>query len=336
MRRPSRSPRLVSVCLAGTTAKSVSDNKRRIDLLAEVIETITTHVAWHPIDAVIFPGGLFRLDTPIGRKPFEERAKAIASRPFSSAVIKAASALDEQMKGALVVFGMFAESRGAKERDDQACVAVNSKGVVGLSRKIFPVDSDTDGRTYLVQSVADFSSAERFISLPNGSTAVLSACYDLFGLAEDPEKPTVRTRAVRRLWNGKQLVQVGDEGFRALRAECMVSWRQQLADRKPGVAIATIHGFERSGRDGYWQRHGIAAASAALGGGLVVGAANFTHGMPTADKSTLAARRVPRSHLPDALHRPARALQPMDSLQLPAEGETKALIRLFTDLRGRP
>ena len=61
----------------------------------------------------------------------------------------------------------------------------------------------------------------------------------------------------------------------------------------------------------------------------------LTH-MPAADKSTLAARRVPRSHLPDALHRPARALQPMDSLQLPAEGETKVLIRLFTDLRGRP
>ncbi len=329
MRRPSRSARLVSVCLAGTTAEHVSENKRRISLLKEVVELICDQEEWHPIDAIVLPGGLFRLDAPLARKPHAERVKCIESSTFGREAMDICLELADKSPGIPLVFGVIADGRAAQERPDQVCVAINSRGVQGMARKIFPTDIETDGRRILLQSTADFASSDRFLELGNGSVAVLSACYDLFGLAEDPNSPSIRTRAIRYLWDGRRVIQHGEDGFRRLRDECLAAWRSQLQDKTPDVAIATIHGFELPGRDGYWQRHGIATASAAIKGGLVVGAANFTKRLPEGETSALAAKRVPKIHLADPLHRTARALKPAAVAEL-LGSKPRALVRLFT------
>ncbi len=328
MRRPSRSARLVSVCLAGTTAEHVSENRQRIALLQEIIGVIRAKAKWHPIDAIVFPGGLFRLDVPIARKSHAERVKVIEASRFGRAAMEGLE-LAEMPSDTTLVFGILADGRGANERPDQACVALNARGVVGLARKIFPTDLETSGKRILLQSVADFGSNDRFLKLANGNVAILSACYDLFGLADGKDVSPARTKTIRHLWDGTRIVRQGDEGFRKLRSQCLADWRRQMQERAPAIAIATIHGFDRPGRDGYWQRHGIAAASAALKGGLVVGAANFIARLPDAETSTLAAKRVPKAHLDDALRRTARALQPVDAAELPGP-KSRALMRFFT------
>lgn len=91
----------------------------------------------------------------------------------------------------------------------------------------------------------------------------------------------------------------------------------------------SIHGFEQPGRDGYWQRHGIARASAAHGGDLVVGAAHFRKGLPAPDMSTLAAYGVPRSQIADGASRRANKLVPAHSAILETPGGLRGLLRVF-------
>jgi len=97
------------------------------------------------------------------------------------------------------------------------------------------------------------------------------------------------------------------------------------------MALACIHNFDAPGRDSYWQRHGIAYASAALGGGLALGAAHFNYTLPAAGSSTLAAFKVRRSHLSAGAHRPAHRHEALASVFIEGDGRDKprALIRLF-------
>jgi hypothetical protein len=80
----------------------------------------------------------------------------------------------------------------------------------------------------------------------------------------------------------------GDVAFDEVRHRCIQQWDLLLRSRGPSVAIAAIHSFNRPGLDGFWQRHGIATASAALEGGLALGAAHFRDSLPQPSHSTLA------------------------------------------------
>src|SRR3546814_13817575 len=102
---------------------------------------------------------------------------------------------------------------------------------------------------------------------------MLAACYGLFGLTEDWPKPGARSRNIRALWDDGRYFD-GHEA-RRIRQQAVSAWRNLLAAQKPRLALCAIHGFKRPGLDGFWQRHGIAAASAALKGGIVLGAAPF-------------------------------------------------------------
>jgi hypothetical protein len=95
-----------------------------------------------------------------------------------------------------------------------------------------------------------------------------------------------------------------------------------------------VHRFQQPGRDIFWQRHGLATASAALGGGLAVGAAFFTDRLPDERarwSSPLAACGVPREHLSQGLYRPARRFEPIAALTINGrrKGRPHALVRLF-------
>jgi hypothetical protein len=166
------------------------------------------------------------------------------------------------------------------------------------------------------------------VDLPNGSRTLLSACYDLFGLTEDPKRPGRRSRFIRELWTPGGY-EFDDARFRQLRDDCLARWHSLFAEQRPDVALCSIHGFKHSGLDAYWQRHGIAAGSAALSGGLVVGAAHFREALPReVDVSPLAATRVPKRYLGLWAHRPERSLRPLDGFEIKS-GRLKALVRLF-------
>jgi hypothetical protein len=94
------------------------------------------------------------------------------------------------------------------------------------------------------------------------------------------------------------------------------------------LALAAVHGFEMPGRDGYWQRHGMACAAAALGG-AAIGAAHFEDCQPEPEASTLAAAGVPKAYLKAGSHRRLHAEPPIESLTIRKGGRSAALVRLF-------
>jgi hypothetical protein len=114
----------------------------------------------------------------------------------------------------------------------------------------------------------------------------------------------------------------------------VAEWGQLLADQRVDVALTAVHRFQQPGRDIFWQRHGLATASAALCGGLAVGAAFFTDRLPDGRarwNSPLAACGVPREHLNQGLHRPARRFEPIAAMTINGRrnGKPRALVRLF-------
>ena len=171
------------------------------------------------------------------------------------------------------------------------------------------------------------------MTLANGSRALLCACYDVFGVAEAIIGPTARTRYIRYLAPDQRYDGAG-AGFVAVRQRLAAEWGRLLVDQRVDVALTAVHRFQQPGRDIFWQRHGLATASAALGGGLAVGAAFFSDRLPNGRSrwnSPLAACGVPMEHLNQGLHRPARRFEPIMALTINGHrnGKPRALVRLF-------
>lgn len=324
-----RPPRIASVCVLGSKAARAASNAPRLELANSIADAIARR-AWQPIDAVLFPGGFVRSQSFIGCMSDRERLRRLENEAWFGGIANAAAKLNAVTSGALVVVGADSSAPTRGQVGDQLCVALCQRRIVGLARKIYPTDLDTRGCARpLVPAAADFTSRRRFVLLPNGSWACLNSCYDLFGVTDSPPRLAARSRGMRMLYQDGEYLRYGSTGFRRLRAELLDQWATLLRGWAPDVALAAIHGFERPGRDGYWQRHGIAAASAALGGSLVVGAAHFEDALPTRGQSPLASDNVPASHLALGPNRPASRLRPTDSFVMTACG-LEASVRLFT------
>ena len=192
-----------------------------------------------------------------------------------------------------------------------------------------PADGDTDGSgpIYPVYE-EDFASPTRVITLGSGRRAILLGCYDAFGVRSLAHPRFANLTAIR-------LARDRTGNLRApsmeLRRGFLREWRAMVAEQAPDLGLVAIHNFIRPGADGYWQRHGIAGASAALGAVPVIGAAHFNEGLPIlAGLSPLASIDVSTSHLDEGAWRRPHAWRPAASLTLPdADGVPVALIRRF-------
>lgn len=334
--RISRPIRIVSVCIRGSKPRRLSYNERQADLLHETIDRLVEASGWDDIDAVIFPGGYFRTGHYVGHMPYRDRAATLEQTQVGRSCRMAADHLSDIGVGALLVVGMDSMNRGPADRGDQLCVAFDSKGVAGIGRKVFPTDGDTNGETCapLVCYASDFADPHRIVTLPSGGNAILCACYDVFGVAAAQRQSTLKCGHIRYLMDPDRRT-ADERGFRQRRRELVSDWARFLIDRRTDVSLGAIHHFRRPGRDIFWQRHGIAAASAALGGGLSVGAAFFAEALPRLHgdgwKSTLAARDVPMRHLANGLTRRAHVHDAIDGFTFgkAADGGPKALVRLF-------
>jgi hypothetical protein len=151
----------------------------------------------------------------------------------------------------------------------------------------------------------------------------------MFGLqALHPELARKFVPAIRYLNDGRP-----DMQLRHRRQELITAWRHLLRDQQVDVALAAIHRFEAPGLDGYWQRYGIASASAALHRGLAVGAAHFRRALPAIEASTLAAAGVEPEHLKQGLRRRAHRLLPVAAFALSRDDRfaPTAVVRLIED-----
>ena len=307
--------RIAAVSIKGAPAGTASDGAR-LELLDRIVARIVSR-GWTCLDAVVLPGGYFRLNASIGGHSRSGRCAVIDKTVVGNACKSFCRTLTRRSPGALIIAGADGPSM------EQYCIAWASRGVAGLARKIFPTHDE--GQRGFICYYDDFGCPARIVRLPSGAVAALCVCYDMFGLSEDPRRPGKRTACIRSVSRKGITLTAVDDAFRELRLGCIQQWDLLLRSYRPSVAIAAIHGFDRPGRDGFWQRHGIATASAALGGGVAVAAAHFSHKLPSPQSCTLAAASVSTGHLRAAVHRRAHRLVPNDATCI----GTEAVVRLF-------
>jgi hypothetical protein len=326
-RRPAR---IVSVCVSGKPLRKRWQWSARRSLVRQVVSTLLTCDGVHPLDAVLFPAGFAGHRFPIGSLATAQRRAALRTEGFSSTMVRAAKRLAVRSPGVVLVVGSDLLRPKRKRPPEQLCIAFDQRGILAIVAKIFPTGSDTrHARRRMITWLGDYDARARLVTLPNGQRALIAACYDVFGLA------LRRGRAARLLSNVRA---IGDEAGRvaegagaelALRKRTAVDlWRATLSSHSPQIVLAAIHMFRRAGREGYWQRHGIAMASAAVSGGLVVGAAHFVEKLPSPNRATLAATGVPRRHLKLGTKRRQHVLLPTRVLSASA-GELEALVRVY-------
>lgn len=326
MKRPTLSARIAAVCVRGKRCTNLSHNPRRLDLLETIVSKLE-EAAWPDLEAVLLPGGFLRLGHSLADLSFDGRAEVLALTRIGRRLQHQARRLDKANPGALLVVGIDGNNVG--EGDDQFCAAFGPEGVVGLARKIFPTEHDTENpERALTPRLADYDCPGRIVTLVGGRRAALCACYDVFGFHEGSHSGSARTRAIRWMRDGGRLVGTGDEGFADLRCAALATWRAKWQGAGVDLAMTAVHGFEMPGRDGYWQRHGMACAAAAIRG-AAIGAAHFDDCLPEPESSTLTVVGVPKAHLKAGPHRRLYAEPPLESLLVRKGGRNAALARLF-------
>lgn len=257
--------------------------------------------------------------------------RAVLDQSFVGDVARvAASKLNEGSPGCALVLGIDTHRyQPWGFRGDQAAAAFNVGGCIAVTRKVFPVDGDTNGwgRTEYLLDRQDAGGDERFIPLANGEWAMIGVCYDAFAMSELALGPSGKLRAMRYRTDA---VEGWAEFEPAERLDWLDALRDQIAQRAPQVLLNPIHGFTRPGSCRFWQRHGLASASSYLEGALCVGAAHFKSGLPLPHESWLASAKVPRDHLKQANLRRSHEKRPRDAFELKHRTTgRRALLRLF-------
>lgn len=328
--------RLVSVNVRGRNTKQPGHLTGRSKLLRLAVEAII-EAGWSRLGAVVFPAGFLPAQLALGPLSSASRSQALELSQVGAACAPVAQRLIE-CTGAILVVGVDTPSYHPEFSGDQTMVAWGASGVVGLARKIFPSDGDTNewrNRPLLIYP-DDADAPGRVVKLADGSRSLLCACYDafIFGQLRNDSRPP---------WPAIRFIAEGRLGWRWARTSdrqaILSRFRALIATARPTLALIGVHGFERSGREVYWQRHGIASASAGLGGGIAVGAAHFRDLPDVEDPSSgaLAAVGVNRRHLAHGIFRRARRALPASSLAIavPGSPHLAAVIRLFEFPNGR-
>jgi hypothetical protein len=309
---------IATICVKGEKALDPKENPEREEILKEVVKKIVNE-QWSNIDAIVFPGGFFRLNQYV-EQSFQDRVSVLESYSFHNTCMQGCKDLSNSSPRVFIIAGV-----DTIEQRDQLCVAWTSKGIAGIGRKVFPI-SEEDPNNLVYKN--DFSTDYRVIRLPSGKTAVLCACYDMFGCSETTENPTARTDYIRHIGEGSITHEYRDSNFEEIRKECVNNFQDLLKRHQVKIGIVAIHLFDKPGQDVYWRRHGIATCSATLQG-LGIGAAHFKERLPDFKSSTLASAGVPREYLylKPKTRRQDRSflLEPIDYFSV----DDKALVRLF-------
>lgn len=320
-------PRFATVCIKGQQAQQYGTHTTRLALLNAIIREVDKR--WENIDAVVFPGGFLYSNRPVGKLPFDQRVAKLHDAGFVEPIKAAIKGLNRS-PASVLVFGVDGPAYDNDDGGDQLCVAANRTGIIGISRKIFPTRQEAKpGREKggLLCFDADFRDPHRVVEFPGGRKAALAACYDMFGVVERGNRAGTRAKYIRNIGTYEDPIRRNDKRFGTRLAENLASFERILASQDVTVGIAAIHYFG-SHKTSFWQRHGIAACSAALNSGFAIGAAHFKELPQNANSSTLAAAAVPSEELKDKRARRAHEWPPSDHFTF-NDNHGSALVRLF-------
>jgi len=322
--------RVISVSVLGRPNGQERRNGARLDLLAGVAHQIRRRATWRDIDALLLPAGYFRLNIWFGPLSSHERFELIDETEVGDGCRLIAKKLSARSPGCLVIAGIDTNRPSHGFRGDQLVVAFDQHQCRAFARKIFPVDGDTNewGRAPYLLFEDDFGDGGRFLQLPNGDQAMLSVCYDAFALAELAIGPTQKRGTLRFLGHPQTFWRWPHRDEASV---LLGRYAARLKLERPTIHLVAIHGFDRPGGEVYWQRHGLATASAALGGSATIGAGHFAQRLPKAfDASPLASADVPAAHLRQHQHRRSHLLRPLDGFAYRRPGSRMSvLVRLF-------
>lgn len=306
-RTPSRMV-ATSVAMPGNTSQGRRDNAHRTALLGRIVDVVTAESRPGDCAVLVLPGGYLRLDRFVGDLNTDARRKAIESADFSFACSAAAAKLAAQVPGAVLVVGVDSIP-GPGECADQMAVAWGPEGVLGVGRKVFPLARAPKGQipesAGMVINASDFGDPGRVIQLPGGHRGVLCSCYDAFGVSD----PCRRAYPIERLRMAGQVLHHTASRFDQVWEDAVKAWSALTTN--VDTALIAIHGFGQGRSSSMWQRHGIATASAALGGGLAIAGAHFENLPRHPGVQTLAAFGVPRCHLNRGHNRGGATLAPI-------------------------
>jgi hypothetical protein len=294
-----RPARIVTYCHEGSDLiKGGTSKKERPDQLKAIAAALEDRPEWGPLDAVLLPGGFF------AENPGKKAARFIER-------------LETHSPGLHLVAGVDKDGM-------QLALAFNRDGLAGKARKLFPVGEDVaEG---MIHYEADYDDPRRIICLENGQRALLCVCYDAFGFADTMRGKSGKLDKIVRLRDAKGILREGKDAKAAL-SRVFRAHSGFVKDAAPDLLLTTLHRFERPGREIFWQRHGIAAASAALKGGLAAAAAHSGI-LPEPEQMTLVSRGVPQSHLEAGMKRAAHMKAPAAHAYV--EGPAgRGLLRLF-------
>jgi hypothetical protein len=317
---------IVTLAVRGKPAKTTSDNRKRVKLLQAALLALADRRDWLPIDAVVLPAGYVRVAGGAGTRSRAARVRRLRAEPATRAAIECCATLTALSPGTLLIFGADSSASPRKRRYDQWAIVCDDTSLVAVARKIFPTEGDT-ARGF-VPSTADYGAPGRVITLASGKRALLCVCYDLFGVTETPDKPGVRTQMISRMIEQGREVDRRQRRFPETRRASVTVWQRLVHTRQPEIAIALVHKFRRPGLDGYWQRHAIATAAAALGGAAIA-AAHFTKRLPHHHEAPLASFGVPATHLAAGGHRRAWRHVPADEWPVTLGRRVAAVLRLY-------
>jgi len=313
----------------GTDRHPAPRTSQRIALLERVTERLLELAAIGPVDGVLFPGGYFRLKSVLGLMPIDDRLTALRHSPPTTAILAALDRLDVVFPGITLVIGIDSHALDRWFAGDQMVTAWQRGALVGYARKAFPVWTEIHHRAPMVWvTPEDVDQPLRLVRLRNDRLAILCACYDGFGLRAAVDPRFADQTSIRWIREPGQPIRWF---YAAERPSYIERWASFLRAHPPDLALIAIHHFARPGRDCYWQRHGIAGASAALDGIPILGAAHFREHLPAERHvSPLVSADVPRAHLFEGHFRRAHPIFPLRLIPvLSADGRTQAVIRLF-------
>ncbi len=241
--------------------------------------------------------------------PIEERLIALRQAPPAAAILSALDRMDAVFPGITLVIGIDTNALDRWFAGDQMVTAWQQGQLVGYARKAFPVWTEIAPQRPMVWvTPEDVDQPRRLVRLRNNRHAILCACYDGFGLRASVDPRFADQSSIRWIREPDQPIRWF---YAAERPTYLDRWASFLKAHPPDLALIAIHHFVRPGRDCYWQRHGIAGASAALNGVPILGAAHFREHLPQEGHvSPLASMDVPREHLFEGHFRRAHPLFP--------------------------
>ena len=235
---------------------------------------------------LVCPGGFLHSAVSVAGKTFEERKERLEATPVIRSIIR-------MVGDGTVVTGMDRIVSGKRE---QFMVAVDKNGVQAVSRKLFPTKGESLNEG-LDTHLSDASDSGRFFTMPDGRTAVLLTCYDVFSVGDWKTGSKARLTWVR---------DIKPEGTK--RQNILENWKTLLDVHQPTVGFVGIHDFANPNVTVFYQRHGIANAASAMQG-EVYGASHFQT-LPHNTEAPLSSRNVPASHLKAGSYRQAHFNNP--------------------------